>query len=588
MAEFDRSFNPKQERDQLHDSATENRSDFSAHTWQEISGNLWAAADKPSDKPLDKPLDRPADKTAGHTPAPSFDSTAPTAGDIEFMKAKGAVRSDAEITTIKTQIAAAAKAPESALTDAVAANRVVGFGDIHGPLGPHMTLLAEQMPALKQAGITHLAVEIPAVYQNHIDQWASADQTFLRDRLKDKSSIINVIDAAKKAGIAVVGVDELYGANGEKLASRDQTMARNIGKILKDDNAKVAFFVGAEHLQKGFRQDSFGPSAVELLRQKQIPTTTFLQQLSSSEDALMPMARDLKSAVAINNSDVAAIGSLKNSAGTTYDKWDSTIFYPPHYKMGAVEAELSTHGQDPVGQLKDALNKNKVVLLGEMTQAEPEVDESAHRKFMAATMADLKTAGLTDLALDIPPAYQSTLDQFSTSGNWGSPLPDSYDRDDFKQMLASARGAGIKLHAVGMQNESVSTMEQIINGLTDKTAELAASNPNARIMLWCREEKIANFQDVNGQVSVASKLAEKGVNARAFASFTQDFTDPSLGLVTEITPKPLTFDPAKTRLLGEVPNTYGLQMNRFDNVIVYPSPPASIKSAVAGGGAPKP
>jgi len=120
-------------------------------------------------------------------------------------------------------------------------------------------------------------------------------------------------------------------------------------------------------------------------------------------------------------------------------------------------------------------------------------------------------------------------------------------------------------------------MEQIIDGLRDKTAEVAASSPNARVLLWCREEKMANFQDVGGSVSLASKLAEKGVSARAFASFTQDFTDPSLGLVTEIAPKPLTFDPAKTRLLGEVPNSYGLQMNRIDNVIVYPSPPASVK-----------
>jgi len=560
MTESDRSFNLK--KDLGADPALES----SLNQWQEIAGRVWSVAEVFQPK---------------YAPAPSFDSTAPTAIDIEFMKNKGAVRSEAEITTIKDQIARAAKTPEEALLDAVKVNKVVGFGDIHGPLGPHMTFLAEEMPKLKQAGITHLAVEIPAVYQSHIDQWTSADQAFLRDRLKDKSSIINVIDSAKKAGIAVVGVDELYGANGEKLASRDQTMARNIGKILKDETAKVAFFVGAEHLQKGFRTDSFGPSAVDILRQKQITTTTFLQQLSSSEDTLMPIARDLKDAIAINNADVASIATLKNSAGTSYDKWDNTIFYPPHFKMAAVEAELTQFGQDPAAQLKDAVAKNKVVLLGEMTQAEPEEPTSAHRNFMGPAMADLKQSGLTDLAVDIPPAYQGTLDDFTKTGNWSSPLPDSYDRDDFKQMLTSARGAGIKLHAVGMQNESVSTMEQIINGLADKTAELAASSPDTRVMLWCHEEKMANFQDENGRVSLASKLGDKGVSAKAFASFTQDFTDPSLGLVTEVTPKPLTFDPAKTRLLGEVPNTYGLQMNRFDNVIVYPSPPAAVSRVPA-------
>ncbi|MBS1992877.1 MAG: hypothetical protein JSS83_20310 [Cyanobacteria bacterium SZAS LIN-3] len=516
-----------------------------------------------------------ADNSSGRAPYPSFDSTAATAADTAFMTAQGAVRSDAEIVNIKTQIAAGAQDPEAALLAATRSSRVVGFGDIHGPLGPHMTLLAEEMPKLQKAGMTHLAVEIPAVYQSHIDQWTPADQEFLRVRLKDKSSLINVIDAAKKAGVTVVGVDELYGANGEKLASRDQIMARNIQKILKDENAKVGFFVGAEHLQNGFRQDSFGPSAVELLRKQQVPVTTFLQQLSSSEDSLMPIARDLKTAVSVAKGDVPAIGGLKNSAGTTYDKWDNTVFYPPHYKMEAVEAELRQFGKDPAAALTDAVASNKVVVLGEMTQAEPEEQVSAHRTFMTQQMPALKKAGLTDLAVDMPSSYQKAVDEFNRSGIWSGPLPDSYDKDDFKQMLDAARGAGIKLHAVGIQNESLATMEQIIDGLTDSVGNIAGSSPDAKVLLWCREEKMANFKDdQNRNVSVASKLMDRHTSVQAFAAFNQDFTDTSLGLVTEITPRPLTFDPSKTRLLGEVPNTYGLQMNRFDNVIVYPSPGA--------------
>ncbi|MBU6455184.1 MAG: hypothetical protein KGS72_25665 [Cyanobacteria bacterium REEB67] len=315
---------------------------------------------------------------------------APATSELSFMQRQGAAQPQADIDKIKGEIERGAHDPEQSLLDAAKNNRVVGIGDIHGPLGPHMALLAEEMPKLKAAGVTHLAVEIPAIFQQHIDSWQPADKAFLRDRLKDKDSIIDVIDSAKKAGVAVVGVDEFYNANGEMLASRDRTMAKNIEKILQDPQAKVAFFAGGEHLQDGFRTDSFGPSAVDLLRHKNIPVSTFFQQLSSSEDSLMPIARDLTASVSINKADVPSIASLKTAAKTTYDKWDNVIFYPIHDHMQGVEAELKQVGKDPGGELTRAVAANKVLLLGEMTQAEPEQLRSPQRALVSDLMPDLK------------------------------------------------------------------------------------------------------------------------------------------------------------------------------------------------------
>lgn len=536
--------------------------------WSQVSQGLW----RPDGKSEKSVLAASADPAAA--PKAIFDTTAASPSELTFMQNQGAVRSGAEITAIKEQISRAAQDPEQAVLKAVKNNRVLAFGDIHGPLGPHMAFFAGEMPKLRQNGITDLAVEIPQAFQAHVDHWTAADQSFLRDRLKDKSSIINVIDAAKKAGIKVDCVDEMYYGDGEKLASRDRTMAKNISGILNDPSAKVAYFAGAEHLQNGYRQDSFGPSAVDWLRQKQISVATFLQQLPSSQDALMPIARDLKTAVSVNKADVSTIGGLKNSAGTTYDKWDNVIFYPPHYEMEGVEAELKQFGHDPKTDLADALAKNRVVLMGEMTQAVPEDATSPQRNFMAADMPDLKKAGLTDLAIDLPPAYQSSLDDFSKTGILSGPLPGSYDRDDFKAVLGAAQKEGIKLHAVGLQNESISTMQQIIEGLVSASAAITKADPTGKshTMVWCREEKIANFKDDHDQaVSVASLLKKQGISTRAFAGFTQDFIEPSLGLVTEVTPRPTSLDPSRTKLLREVPNSLGMQMDRFDNVIIYPS-----------------
>jgi hypothetical protein len=84
---------------------------------------------------------------------------------------------------------------------------------------------------------------------------------------------------------------------------------------------------------------------------------------------------------------------------------------------------------------------------------------------------------------------------------------------------------------------------------------------------------VAKFKDEQGkEVSIGKALNEAGVKTTTYAGFTQDFTDWSLGLVTEITPKPTSIDPGKTKLLREVPNTESLTMDRFEHVIIYPSP----------------
>lgn len=84
---------------------------------------------------------------------------------------------------------------------------------------------------------------------------------------------------------------------------------------------------------------------------------------------------------------------------------------------------------------------------------------------------------------------------------------------------------------------------------------------------------MAKFKDEQGkEVSVGKSLNDAGIKTTTYAGFSQDFTDWSLGLVTEITPKPTSIDPSKTKLLREVSNTEHIAMERFEHVIIYPSP----------------
>lgn len=477
-----------------------------------------------------------------------------------------------DVSQAKQQIKAEGRPPEEALLEATRQNRVVGIGDIHGPLGPQLSFLAEEMPKLKGSGVTHLAVEIPTTYQKYIDDWSAADQAFLRSRLKDKSSLINVIEQAKQSGVKVVGVDDLYGEGGEKLASRDRTMAKNIMAILDDPTAKVTFFVGAEHLQDGTRQDSFGPSTAELLRRKGVSIPTFYPQISSAQDALMPIARSLVAPLNIDRAHYGDIGKLSVASGVGYSKWDNVMLFPPHYKMEGVEAELKQFGKDPKDELKDAVANNKAVLLGEMPRPVPEQESDPHRKFIKDTLKDLKAQGLTDLAIDIPPAYAARLQQTSKDDEIG-PLPGTYDHDDFKAIINEARMNGIRLRAIGNMNESIMATKDVLDDIAKKTQQIANENPNNKVLVWCSEEKVAKFKDDQGnEVSIGKILTDAGIKTTTYAGFTQDFTDWSLGLVTEITPEPTSIDPSKTKLLREVPNTESMQMDRFEHVIIYPSP----------------
>ena len=494
-----------------------------------------------------------------------------TDAEFNFMINRGAVQAPEDIAGIKKQITAAGRDPGKNFVEAARENRVIGIGDNHGPLGQHMALLSEQLDNLKKAGVTHLAIEIPAQFQDRINRWQPDDREFIRTRLKDGSGIIEVINAAKKADIRVVGIDEFYVDYGQRLASRDRTMAKGVEEILEDPQAKVLMFTGAEHLQRGNRADSFGPSAVELLHQKNISIKTFFPQIASAEDSLMPVARDLIAPVSVDGVDATLMNNLKTSAGTTYGHWDSVVFYPPQYKLDGVKEELKINAHPVKSELIDAVQNNSVIAVGEMTAVESASKLHPHRELMREVLPELKNAGLTDMALDLPPDYQPVLDQFSVSGNLNAVLPGRLDGDDFKKILCAARDSGVKLHAVGATNENLLTMQQLIDGLVRETKQLITNQRGRKVLLWAPEEKLSNFQDVNGAlVSVSSELSKQGIAAKTFAEFSQDYTQPSLGLATGLVAQPLVFKPINTARLKEVVNTSNMPMARFDNIILYP------------------
>ena len=541
-----------------------------------------------------RPLSPQAVTTAVYDVAPPSSLPLAPSSELAFMQHLGAVRTQSEIDEAKHQIETVAQDPGRAIVTAAQTNRVVGIGDIHGPLGPQMSLLTQDMPALRSAGITHLAVEIPSDYQRQINDWSSADQSFLRAHLKDRSSLLSVIDAAKAAGISIVAVDKLYDPREVQYTGRDTTFADNIQAILKTPDSKVLFLAGAQHLQDDRRstyatspsvdrnREGLSPriynqgdttpveSAVHLLREAGISVETFYPQISSSADSLMPITRDLETTVSVKTTAAPAIGVMKNVDGTNYYKWDNVIMFPPGAFMADVQSELSHFGKEASDILPASLSHNQIILLGEMGRAEPEQDISPHRAFIGSMMTRLKASGLTDIAIDLPSMYQSTLDEFVSSGNV-SPLPGSYDKSDFWQVLSAAKREGINLRAIGLPHESLLTVEQRSDGYSRALAAMA--QPNHKILFWCDEGNLVSFRDDAGtKQGLSTELAKRNIQSDSFATITQDFYRPSIGLVTEIISNPTAFAPAQTRYLKDLPDTIDIPLERFDNVIIYPSP----------------
>jgi hypothetical protein len=501
-----------------------------------------------------------------------------TEDELKFMEKRGGIRDASEANAVKTQIAETAKDPEAALITSVQNHQVVGFSDMHVRQGPYFQFLIDELPKLKAAGITDVAFEFPKAWQKDLDTWTPETQKQVVNRLTDGQSLIDVIDAAKKLGLTVSAVDENYSGVGDEIFSRDKTMADNIEQLVKDEHKKVLYFAGAEHLASGNRRYSEFPTTAQRLRDDKISVDTFYQQISSLPDGMARSTRDLTRPVSVDTAEAPLLGQVQTAGYglPPAGRWDNVIFYPVHYKMENVEAELNQFGAAPKAALKAAVESNRVVLLGEMTRSDPENPESQHRKLLAQMMPDLRDSGLTDLAINVPMRFQSELDGYVQHGlpDGNLPLPrplGGADSESFKEVLAAAIKSGLKLHAIGQDIYPDTQMKDIIDGLSENLQTLSRENEHGKTLLWSDELFVAKFFQGQSEVSISHTLNSAGIETTAIADFSQDFDNSSPGVITQLLKEPVVVKPEETSRLKTIVNKQRMQMDRFDQVIVYPS-----------------
>lgn len=270
------------------------------------------------------------------------------------------------IEAISKKLNAVGKDPQTAILDAVKSNRVVALGETHvSPNGLQEDGIA-LIPKMKEAGLTHLAVEIRKSQQGMLDEFLqgkiSSDEFKTRffethDHKGHGDDWLKLMKTAHNAGIKVVAVDdyknldkiEYLGISKETATQRDKSMSGMIGDILdKDPKAKVLFWVGADHLEKGvgkYQCDTAG----ELLRQKGkkdgFGIAVFGAQLEDSasgnrtEATLAGMARR---PVAFQTDQVPDYSKLPTDRGK---KFESVILYPKDHSLKLLEQKYGK--EDP-------------------------------------------------------------------------------------------------------------------------------------------------------------------------------------------------------------------------------------------------
>jgi hypothetical protein len=237
-----------------------------------------------------------------------------------------------DLAAVRSDISAHGKEPIAVLTELMRQNRVLGLGEKHASPNPQRDFGAEVFPKLKEAGATHLAVEIHSSHQHILDRFqrgmpfTKADGDAIPGLLKYKD-FTAILESARSSGLKIVAADTNAG-------HRDSHMAKTISGILEaDPNSKVVFWVGRHHLASSYSYDTL---AVQYLRKK-YDVATVTDSIQDKRFRGMPgsaflAASDLQAPVIVRTADAPNLAKLPSS-GTSknHGLWDYVLIHPEKY-----------------------------------------------------------------------------------------------------------------------------------------------------------------------------------------------------------------------------------------------------------------
>lgn len=175
----------------------------------------------------------------------------------------------------------------------------------------------------------------------------------------------------------------------------------------------------------------------------------------------------------------------------------------------ALRRELNQHGVTPESLLPNLMRDNRVLALGEgHTNNEPQ------EKMLIKTMADLKAAGATHLALEISDDHQPALEKFMATGELDPSLPASVTQNPvYVEMMKAARREGLQLVAVDMVHPQNQDTPQRDPYMAHKIDEVLAADRDNKVVFLIGERHIDDRTSMgkpaSDQSSAVSYLRDK-------------------------------------------------------------------------------
>lgn len=243
-------------------------------------------------------------------------------GARDFRRLVGAAKSPERVAEWKAEINRVGVDPHSAIVDAMKSNRVVGLGETHFPGNPWRSYGKDLIPDLKQAGATHLAVEIPESWQPQIDNYLRTGRLPLTVIPLLGHEHFGIMSAARESGMDIIAVDGRHSDN------RNLKMAEKIHDILQEspDN-KVVYWVGSNHLQTGGKEkatfDYLSPV---------YPVVSFHSPHPLIPEGLSGLSSHIRKPVAIPMDSAPISGTTPEFPGlgsqTSYQRYDYSVILP--------------------------------------------------------------------------------------------------------------------------------------------------------------------------------------------------------------------------------------------------------------------
>jgi uncharacterized iron-regulated protein len=240
---------------------------------------------------------------------------------------------------IRSEVNDLAEPPLTFLARMAKHNRLLGFGEGHVE-GPERAFGAAMIRPLKDAGVTHLAVEMPQAFQKqllaYVETGNRSTLTSMPYWLKG-TEYVRMLDAAKQSEMEIVAVDvrRKFGYDHKPRAEflddtlrRDQEMANKISHVLDSDSGnQVAYWVGAGHLQS--HQGSREIVAAALLSQRYPIHRVYNVPTVWQTNRLNMLVPDITSSAAVPIEKSTLIRGLHTGTEDwRYGSWDSVLLHP--------------------------------------------------------------------------------------------------------------------------------------------------------------------------------------------------------------------------------------------------------------------